>query len=134
MKHGNARRKRFNMLYSEFVEGTGCKENEHNYKVYKNLEIMYMNSDMSKQEIYEYGKKLVDNSKSEKEIELENTLKAQLAELKEQYRWYMSEAKRCKAYYKEDKDRYWKGQAEHYTQLARTIGHEIQGTKWVLGI
>ena len=54
------------MLYGEFIEGTGCKDNEHNYKVYCDLEIMCMNSDMSKAEIYEYGKKLVDNSKSEK--------------------------------------------------------------------
>ena len=45
------------MLFSEFVEGTGCKDNEKNYEVYKNLEIMYMNSNMSKAEIYEYGKK-----------------------------------------------------------------------------
>lgn len=51
------------MMYSEFIEGTGCRQNEHNYKVFQNLEAMYINTDMSKEEIYEYGKKLVDNSK-----------------------------------------------------------------------
>lgn len=49
------------MLFSEFVENVGCKENAHNFKVYQNLEVMYMNSDISKEAVYEYGKKLVDN-------------------------------------------------------------------------
>ena len=70
------------MLYYEFIEGTGCKDNATNYKVYKDLEIMYMNSDMSKSEIYEYGKKLVDNSKSEAEIEAEEKVKAEIKAIK----------------------------------------------------
>ena len=49
------------MLFSEFVEGTGCKENMYNFKVYSDLEVMYDNSDLTKEQIYEYGKKLVDN-------------------------------------------------------------------------
>ena len=49
------------MLFSEFVENVGCKENAHNFKVYQDLEIMYMNSDISKEAVYEYGKKLVNN-------------------------------------------------------------------------
>ena len=72
------------MLYSEFVAGTGCRENEHNYKVYKNLEIMYMNSDMSKDEIYEYGKKLVNNTESEEVQNLRAELKAELDSLKKE--------------------------------------------------
>ena len=60
------------MMYNEFINGTGCKENDHNYKVYKDLEILYMNSDLTKEQIYEYGKKLVDNSKSEEQINFEN--------------------------------------------------------------
>lgn len=71
------------MLYSEFIEGTGCKDNETNYRVYKDLEVMYMNSDMSKAEIYEYGKKLVDNSKSAAEIEAEEKLNEEIKEIKE---------------------------------------------------
>lgn len=57
------------MLYSEFIEGTGCKANDKNYKVYRDLEILYMNSDLTKEEIYEYGKKLVDNSLTEEQVE-----------------------------------------------------------------
>lgn len=69
------------MLYSEFIEGTQCKDNKHNYKVYKDLEIMYMNSDMSKQDIYEYGKKLVNNEKSLQEIENERFINEKIEEL-----------------------------------------------------
>lgn len=68
------------MMYSEFIEGTGCKENAHNYKVFKDLEVMYMNSDLTKEDIYEYGKKLVDNSKSPEELKVEGELKIKLSE------------------------------------------------------
>lgn len=74
------------MLYSEFVNGTGCKENDHNYKIYNDLEVLYMNSDLTKQQIYEYGKKLVDNSKTEEEIERENEIKKEIEELKKEYK------------------------------------------------
>lgn len=84
------------MLYSEFIEGTGCKDNQHNYELYKNLEIMYMNSDLPKSTIYEYGKKLADNSKSEKEIEVENQIKAEIESLKEE----MSQEKEWLEYYR----------------------------------
>lgn len=70
------------MLYSEFIEGTGCKDNAHNYKVYKDLEVMYMNSDLCKADVYEYGKKLVDNSRSVEEIEFEKGIKEQIKALK----------------------------------------------------
>ena len=70
------------MLYSEFVAGTGCKDNEHNYKVYKDLEVMYMNSDMSKAEIYAYGAKLVDNSPSKAQAEAVAKISKQIDDVK----------------------------------------------------
>jgi len=72
------------MLYGEFIEGTGCRDNEHNYKVYKDLEIMYMNSDMSKAEIYEYGKKLVCNDKSPEALAFEAEIKDKIQRLKDE--------------------------------------------------
>ena len=71
------------MLYGEFLKGTGCKDNETNYKVYKDLEIIYMNTDCTKEHIYEYGKKLVDNSKTAEEIAYEKQLKQEIANHKE---------------------------------------------------
>ena len=56
------------MLYSEFVEGTGCKQTEKNYEIYRGLELVYMNTELTKEEVYKMGKKLVDNSPSEEEL------------------------------------------------------------------
>lgn len=53
------------MLFSEFIAGTGCKATRHNFKVYEDLEVMYDNSRITKEQIYEYGKKLVDNDVKE---------------------------------------------------------------------
>ena len=55
------------MMYSEFVKGTGCKENNYNYNIFIKLEDLYMSSDITKEDVYEFGKKLVDNSETEEE-------------------------------------------------------------------
>lgn len=76
------------MLYEEFVKGTGCKETEHNYRVYRHLETLYvygkdwMGEDISKELIYEYGKKLVDNSPSPEELERVQNWKLEIASIK----------------------------------------------------
>ncbi|MCR4671954.1 MAG: hypothetical protein K5637_01790 [Lachnospiraceae bacterium] len=91
------------MLYNEFIEGTGCKDNEHNYKVYKELEIIYMNTDCTKEHIYEMGKKLVDNSKSEAELKFEAKIKAEIEQHKKEIARYMSLIEHDKHYIE-----YWK--------------------------
>ena len=86
------------MLYSEFVAGTGCRETDHNYKVYKELEIIYMNTDCTKEHIYEMGKKLVDNSKSEAELKLEAEIKEEIEQHKaeiEKYKSWLPMKKKC---------------------------------------
>ena len=127
------------MMYSEFVAGTGCKDNAHNYKVFQNLEIMYMNSDMSKAEIYEYGKKLVDNSKSEEELRVEAEIKAEIDEQKKR----IEEAKRWIEYYKESYN-FWKsaGDKEMSAMNKRSLDYykdevtraraQIRALRWVL--
>ena len=79
------------MLYNEFIQGTGCRATEKNYKVYKELEIIYMNTDCTKEHIYEMGKKLVDNSKTEKELELERQIKDEIETNKRQIEIYKGE-------------------------------------------
>lgn len=86
------------MMYSEFVEGTGCKDSEYNYNVFKNLEIMYMNSNMSKEEVYEYGKKLVDNSKSEAELKAEAKIKEDINGFKQYIEWCKQDVERYQGY------------------------------------
>ena len=73
------------MLFSEFQKGTGCKDNAFNYLVYTHLEAIYMESDvLTKSDIYNIAKKMVDNRLSpaalefnahlEEEIEANNAL------------------------------------------------------------
>ena len=108
------------MLYSEFVQGTGCRETDHNYKVYKDLEIMYMNSDMSKEQIYEYGKKLVDKSKTEAELKIEAEAKAEIETLKSEIEGGKRDIERYEAYIEieTDKDslRMWKDSIRYLKQ------------------
>lgn len=121
------------MLFSEFIDGTGCKDNEYNYKIYKRLELMYMADDsITKAEIYEYGKKLVDNSKTAKELEIEANWKAELKELNRQLDNHKAQIKQYTEYYKMDKDVYWKQQAQWQRQLAKTVRNQIAGLKWCL--
>jgi len=89
-------------MYAEFVKGTGCKQNEHNYKVFCNLEQMYMNTEMTKEEIYEYGKKLVDNSKSEEELRFEAELNERIAALEFDVVKYMHDAEMYDAWANEE--------------------------------
>ena len=127
------------MLYQEFIEGTGCKDNAHNYKVYRDLEIMYMNSDISKAEIYEYGKKLVDNSKSAEQIALEEEINEQISVIKED----IESDKRWMRYYKAQKeanksvgDKFWEGEGRrmerYYMEEIRMKRNKISELKWVL--
>lgn len=116
------------MLYSEFVEGTGCKNNEYNYQIYKRLELMYMADDsISKSEIYEYGKKLVDNSKSEQEIAFEQEILSEIERLKESIAYFKKEVE----FYSEvswgkDNVRYAKAEI-------KKLRRRIKENKWILG-
>lgn len=127
------------MLYNEFVEGTGCKDNEHNYKVYRDLEIMYMNSDMSKAQIYEYGKKLVDNSKSEAELKVEAEVKAEIEEHKAEiakYEEWIKQNKEMLNYWKEQMDKemiaFYRNPIKHWKEEIRYHRNQIYTLKWVL--
>lgn len=125
------------MLYSEFIEGTGCKDSQHNYEVYRNLEAMYMNSDMSKQEIYEYGKKLVDNSKSEKQLAFEAEINQKIAECKEEITWNKERIETLEYFLGTESDmawiKAWKEEIKERKKNIKTARANIKGYKWVLG-
>ena len=80
------------MLYDEFIQGTGCRDNKDNYKVYKDLEILYMNSDLTKEQIYEYGKKLVNNELTTEQKEWNADIDWQIAQLQTKVEYYKGEA------------------------------------------
>lgn len=125
------------MLYNEFIEGTGCKDNEHNYNVYKELEIIYMNSDCTKAHIYEMGKKLVDNSKSEAELKIEAEVKAEIAELKELIERRKKDISRMEMYLRECDNteaeiKWLKGDIKTYKENIKHYKNRISELKWVL--
>lgn len=127
------------MLYSEFVENTGCKDNEHNYKVYRDLEVMYMNSDLSKEVIYEYGKKLVDNSKSAEEIALEQEIEAEINEHKAtiaQYKEWIKQNEEMMSYWKERADKemvaFYRNPIKSWKEEIKFHKNKIAALKWVL--
>lgn len=125
------------MLYSEFVEGTGCRDNEHNFNVYKRLEIVYMNDDsMSKEEVYEWGKKLINNDLTEKQKEMNRLLEEEIEFYKNQYESYRSQVATYKEYAKtsvlsEDR-KYWNGQAKWYADMAAEAKVEIKKRKFCI--
>lgn len=120
------------MLYQEFVKGTGCKETDHNYQVYRDLEILYMNSDKTKDEIYEYGKKLVDNSKTEKELELEARIQAEIKSHQMMIEAYKNDITLQESLYEYDRDRERKLCIKHFKDEIKRERNMIRSLKWVL--
>lgn len=127
------------MLYSEFVEGTGCRDNDHNYKVYKDLEVIYMNTDCSKAHIYEMGRKLVDNSKSESEMKVEAEVKAEIEEHKAEiakYKEWIKQNEEMLVYWKEQMDKemiaFYRNPIKHWKEEIRYHRNHISALKWVL--
>lgn len=89
------------MLYDEFLAGTGCRDTAKNYKVFRDLEILYMNSEeITKEEIYEYGKKLVDNSLTKAQVAWNARVDGEIAEFKDR----LETAKANLARYEENRD------------------------------
>lgn len=127
------------MMYSEFLNGTGCKNNDHNYEVFKNLEAMYMNTDMTKEEVYEYGKKLVDNRKNEEQTKLEEKVKAQIEEHKleiAKYKEWIEQNEKMLSYWKERMDKemmaFYRNPIKYWKEEIRYHRNEIDALKWVL--
>ena len=85
------------MMYSEFVKNTGCKKTDKNYKLFKRLELIYSNDeDITKEEIYDMGRKLMDNSLSEKQEQWNAEMKAQIEEKNEELEYQKTDLARDK--------------------------------------
>lgn len=124
------------MLYGEFIAGTGCKDTPHNYGVYKDLEIIYMNTDKSKADIYAMGRALVDNSPTDGERELIARVREEMNALREEIRDAEADARRLEAYAKtettRDGARYWRDGARRSRERARRLKTQLRGLKWVI--
>lgn len=127
------------MMYSEFAEAVGCKDNDHNHKVFRELEIIYMNTDCSKAHIYEMGKKLVDNSKSEEELRIEAEVNAEIEMLKREisnYRdWIETDEESMrlwKSYDDKEMVKRYRNSIKFWKEEIRIRRDRIAALKWVL--
>lgn len=127
------------MMYSEFAEAVGCKDNDHNHKVFRELEIIYMNTDCSKAHIYEMGRKLVDNSKSEAELKIEAEVKAEIKEHKAEiakYKEWIEQNEQMLSYWKEQMDKemvaFYRNPIKGWKEEIRYHKNQIAALKWVL--
>ena len=127
------------MLYTEFIEGTGCRDNDHNYKIYKQLELIYMNDEsVTKSDIYEYGKKLVDNSKPQEVIDLENRILSDIESDKQQIKELTADIERMKEYVRNELDPLWRKSWQRDIRWRREdirrLKRHIKGLKFVLNV
>ena len=132
------------MMYSEFVENTGCTANEFNHRLFLRLEIIYMNDDtITKEEIYEMGKKLMNNEKPPHIIALENELKAEIEERKERIKVLRNDIKSWQMMIKAEQEnpiwhskqfiQSWKSNIKHLREQIKIQKRRIEDAEWVLG-
>lgn len=126
------------MLFSEFQQNTGCKDTPFNHEIYRRLELMYMSDDnITKAEIYEYGKKLVDNSKTEAEIELENEIHEEIQWCKDEIKSIRNEIRNYEFLLKEETDPFfrksWRDRVSSLRVDIRKLNRRIRELQWVLG-
>lgn len=125
------------MLYTEFIEGTQCRDNDYNYKIYKQLEIIYMNDEtVTKADIYEYGKKLVDNSKPQEIIDLENRILADIENDKRQIKELTADITRLKEYVRNEPNplwrKSWRNDIKWRRQDIQRLKQHINGLKFII--
>lgn len=125
------------MLYNEFLQGTGCKNTPYNFGVFSALNSLYMENDqMTKADVYEAGKRLVDNSKTPEEIKQEDEIKALIAS----YKGAREEAKDRHARYSAYVDietnpewlKTWKQARKQAREDVREFTAKIKALEWVL--
>lgn len=125
------------MLYGEFLEGTEAKDNEYNYQIYKELEIIYMNTDCTKQHIYDLGKKLVDNTwKTEEQKQVEREALEEIERLKQENEDYKKEIAWKNYLISTETDKEWqksyRNNIRYYRERMKENRDRIKALKWVI--
>lgn len=120
------------MLYSEFLENTKAKDTAYNYRVYRQLEALYMENDsITKADLYTAAMKLIDNSPTEAEKEAEK-LKAEARKQSEESKSIIDHYnERIETYklYMEISD---PGEAKSYKESIKAYKEQIKKEKaWI---
>lgn len=125
------------MMYSEFLQGTGCKNTPYNFGVFNAINALYMQNDkMTKEEAYKAGKALVDNSKTPEEIKQEDEIKALIANYKGAIETAKDEHLRYSTYAENETDPFWrkrwKERAKREREEIREYREKVRALEWVL--
>lgn len=115
------------MMFNEFAEGTGCKDNEFNRELFKKFEEIYMmNDSFTKAQIYEAAKPFCNNEKSPEEIEAEEKAKKEIAEYESWIEHNELIIERTKTYVEISID---KNEIKEYRQMIKRYKEEIKQWK-----
>lgn len=125
------------MLWSEFKQGTECKESDKNYSIYKSLEALYMKYDYSKEDIYKVGRLLVDNSETEAEKAYREQIEKQIETEKEDLRYYSDRIETLSLFCRLDtttqgEAKEFKNSIKEYKQIIKRSKQRIEQCKWLL--
>ena len=125
------------MLYSEFIQGTGAKDTEYNYRVYKNLEALYMTNDsMTKADVYKAAAALIDNSETPAEKEIRERLENDIATATEAIAAYNLDIDMYNHYIEIETDaamrKFWRGAIKGRRELIKAERAQISRAKFLL--
>lgn len=117
------------MLFEEFREGTGCKDNPHNREIYRKVEALYYTAEgMTKAEAYKIATPYLNNEPSEEERRTWAEVKSEAAALDWDVMHYTNEAERYTEWAKDTTAhdervgwtaKYYREEAKRYREIAR---------------
>lgn len=115
------------MMYSEFIEGTKCKANAHNYEVFEAIEKLYnITEGMTKEDAYKMAKKFLDNSLTEEQKRHNEEVNAEI----ELNKSYIDSETRNIAYYRYEMEM---AQIDHRTEAVKEYRKSIKSSnEWIM--
>lgn len=121
------------MMKFEFEELAGYEVSNEDYN--NIIEPMYMAVNLSKQEfvkVIDRKRFEVKHQKSQEQIELEESIKAEIKELKESIKWHQDKIEAYKGFYEFDGDQSWKIGIMSMKKSIKEMKCRINSLKFVL--
>lgn len=121
------------MMKFEFEELVGYEVSNEDYD--NIIEPMYMAVNLSKQEfvkVIDRKRFEVKYQKSQEQIELEESIKEEIKELKESIKWHQDKIEAYKGFYELDGDQSWKDSIKSMRKSIREMKIRISNLRFVL--
>lgn len=121
------------MMKFEFEELAGYEVSNEDYD--NIIEPMYMSVNLSKQEfvkVIDRKRFEVKHQKSQEQIELEESIKEEIKELKESIKWHQEKIDAYKIFYELDGDQDWKDSIKNMRKSIKEMKIRISELRFVL--